>query len=82
MAQLVVRLPDEVAASLDELVATGVVASRSGAVREGLGLLLDAHRRTTTGEKIVAGYLKTPQSDEDGAWADEQTRAMIVDEPW
>ncbi len=82
MAQLVVRLPDEVAASVDELVATGVVASRSGAVREGLGLLLDAHRRTTTGEEIVAGYLKTPQADEDGAWADEQTRAMIVDEPW
>jgi Arc/MetJ-type ribon-helix-helix transcriptional regulator len=82
MAQVVVRLPDDLTASLDELVSTGAVASRSDAVREGLGLLLDAHRRTTTGEQIVAGYLKTPQSVDDGAWADEQTRAMIADEPW
>jgi len=82
MAQVVVRLSDELAASLDELVSTGAAASRSDAVREGLGLLLDAHRRSTTGEQIVAGYLKTPQSVDDGAWADEQTRAMIADEPW
>jgi len=82
MAQVVVRLPESLAASLDQLVSTGAVASRSHAVREGLGLLLDAHRRRTTGEQIVTGYVQTPQSVEDGAWADEQTRAMIADEPW
>ena len=82
MAQVVVRLPEEVAASVDELVSNGAVASRSDAVRVGLELLLDAHRRTSTGEQIVAGYLQTPQSDEDGAWADGQTRAMIAGEPW
>jgi len=82
MAQMVVRLPDELAASLDEFVSTGAATSRSDAVREGLSLLLDAHRRSTTGEQIVAGYLKMPQSDDDGAWADERTRAMIADDPW
>jgi Arc/MetJ-type ribon-helix-helix transcriptional regulator len=78
----VVRLPEDIARALDDLVATGVFASRSEAVRDGLRLLLETRRRTATGEQIVAGYLRTPQSDEDGAWADEQTRAMIDEEPW
>lgn len=82
MAQVVVRLPDDMAATLDDLVATGAVASRSDAVREGLRLLLDTRRRSAIGEQVVSGYLRTPQSDADGAWADEQTRAMIADEPW
>lgn len=82
MAQVVVRLPDEVAASLDGLVASGVVRSRSEAVREGLRLLLDAEQRRATGAAIVAGYRAVPQSDQDGAWADAKTVAMIAEEPW
>lgn len=82
MTQVVVRLPDDVAASLDELVASGGAASRSEAVRQGLALLLDARRRAATGAAIVAGYRASPQLDDDGAWADEATLAMIADEPW
>ena len=82
MAQVVVRLREEEAAALDALVASGAVATRSHAVRAGLRLLLDRHRRETTGAAIVAGYVRTPQRDDDGAWTDDQTRAMIADEPW
>jgi len=82
MPQVVVRLPAEEAAALDALVASGAAETRSHAVRTGLRLLLDRHRRDTTGAAIVSGYVRTPQRDDDGAWTDEQTRAMIADEPW
>jgi Arc/MetJ-type ribon-helix-helix transcriptional regulator len=82
MTQLVVRIDDELAAAIDELVAAGVVASRSGAVRLGLQRLLDHHRRSRIGACIVAGYRATPQSEHEVGWADDATVRMIAEEPW
>ena len=45
MAQLVTRVDDRLAAAVDELVAAGIVASRSEAVRLGLERLIDRCRR-------------------------------------
>lgn len=81
MAQLVTRLDDDLADAVDELVADGVVESRSDAVRLGLRSLVDRHRRRRTGEAIRAGYEAHPQDDDD-RWSDEATIAMIHDEPW
>jgi Arc/MetJ-type ribon-helix-helix transcriptional regulator len=82
MAQLVTRVDDRLAHELDELVAEGVVASRSEAVRVALEALLERHRRRQTGLAIVAGYRQIPQTDAEVGWADEATRRMIADEPW
>jgi Arc/MetJ-type ribon-helix-helix transcriptional regulator len=82
MAQLVTRVDDELAASIDELVAAGVVASRSEAVRLGLRRLVDAVRRERIGAQIVEGYRSRPQADSDLGWADEATVQMIAEEPW
>jgi len=82
MAQLVTRLDDVLAAAVDELVAAGVVASRSEAVRLGLKQLVDGYRRQETGRRIVDGYRAVPQTDTDVAWADEASTRMIADEPW
>lgn len=82
MAQLVTRVDDRLAHEIDELVAEGVVASRSEAVRVALEALLERHRRRKTGLAIVAGYRRIPQTDADVGWADEATRRMIADEPW
>ena len=82
MAQLVTRVDDELARAVDELVAAGVVANRSEAVRLGLQRLVDRHRRDGVGAQIVAGYLATPQSDDEGGWSDESTAGMIAAEPW
>ena len=82
MAQFVTRIDDRLARDIDELVAEGVVASRSEAVRRGLEALIDRHRRASTGRAIVDGYRRRPQTEAEIGWADEATRRMIRDEPW
>jgi Arc/MetJ-type ribon-helix-helix transcriptional regulator len=82
MAQLVTRVDDDLAAAVDELVAAGVVASRSEAVRFGLERLIDRFRRDQIGAHIVEGYRALPQTDAEVGWADEASVRMITDEPW
>ncbi len=82
MAQLVTRVDDGMLSAIDDLVASGVVASRSEAVRVGLEQLLDRHRRDLTGRQIVASYRERPQTDQEVSWADVATVAMIAEEPW
>ena len=82
MAQLVTRVDDRLVDEIDELVAHGVVASRSEAVRLGLQALIERHRRFRTGQAIVEGYRRLPQTEADVGWVDEATRRMIADEPW
>lgn len=76
------RVADDVAAAVDELVAEGIASSRSDAVRTALLTLIEENRRRRTGEAIVAGYLRIPQDEDEAAWSDEATRRMIADEPW
>lgn len=82
MAQLVTRVDDQLAAAIDELVASGVVASRSQAVRLGLERLVDRHRRDAVGASIVEGYRRRPQTGAEVGWSDAASAAMIADEPW
>lgn len=82
MQQVVTRIDDDLAAALDALVASGVVASRSDAVRRGLHMLLDHHRRQSVAAEIRAGYRARPQGDAEVGWSDAATRAMIAEEPW
>jgi Arc/MetJ-type ribon-helix-helix transcriptional regulator len=82
MTQFVTRIDDHLASLIDELVAEGVVDSRSDAVRRGLRGLVDQHRRRRTAEAIVRGYRDLPQSEEEVGWADEATVRMIGEEPW
>lgn len=80
--QLVARIPDELADAIDDLVSTGVYASRSEAVRAGLDGLIERQRRARVGQAIVDGYRRTPQAEDDLAWPDAATSAMIAGEPW
>lgn len=82
MPQLVTRLSDDLVEAVDALVAAGVVASRSEAVRVGLERIVDRHRRDVIGEQIVSGYRTLPQLQDDHGWTDAATVAMIADEPW
>lgn len=82
MAQLVTRVDDDLARQVDELVAAGVVASRSEAVRNGLERLVDQHRRAQIGAQIIDGYRNLPQVDAEVAWPDAASAQMIADEPW
>jgi len=82
MTQLVTRVDDGLVAAVDELVAAGVVESRSEAVRLGLQRLVERFRRERVGAAIVDGYRRQPQGDDEVGWADEATRRMIAEEPW
>jgi Arc/MetJ-type ribon-helix-helix transcriptional regulator len=79
MAQLVTRLDQGLLAEVDRLIADGVVASRSEAVRLGL---VDQHRRRQVGAAIVDAYRRQPQTDEELAGLDDATRALVGEEPW
>lgn len=82
MAQLVTRVEDDLAAAVDQLVAAGIVASRSEAVRLGLERLVDRCRRDEIGLRIAEGYRTRPQTDAEVGWADESSVRMIAEEPW
>lgn len=81
MAQLVTRIDAGLERMIDELIVDGVVESRSDAVRRGLAMLIDRHRRKKVADQIIAGYAAQPQANED-AWGDAATRRMIAEEPW
>ena len=82
MTQLVTRIDDDLAREVDGLVAEGVVASRSDAVRRALRELIDRHRRRRIAEADVAAYIAQPQTSEELAGVDEAARRMIEEEPW
>lgn len=82
MTQFVTRLDDRLAADVDALVADGIVANRSEAVRLALKRLVDEHRRRQIGAEIAAGYRRQPQTDDELIGLDRATRALIEDEPW
>lgn len=82
MVQLVTRIPDEVAEAIDGLVAARVFASRSDAVRAGLDAVIERERRAAVGRSIVEGYRRVPPEQDDLAWSDAASAAMIAEEPW
>ncbi len=82
MVQLVTRVDDELAAAVDDLIAGGIVRSRSEAVRLGLERLVEGHRRREIGARIIDGYRAEPQRQAEGGWADESSVRMIAEESW
>ncbi len=82
VTQLVTRVDENLASLVDDLIAEGVVESRSDAVRRGLRVLIDQHQRRRTAEAIIRGYEQHPQTDSEIGWSDKSTVRMIKDEPW
>ena len=80
--QFAIRMSDELASSLDELVATGRFATRAEAVRAAIEQLLDTERRVAIGRRIVRGYSDVPQTDAEVAAATEAAVRSIEEEPW
>lgn len=80
--QFAIRMSDELARSLDELVSSGRFATRAEAVRAAIEQLVDAERRRDTGRRIVQGYTDVPQTDAEVAAATEAAMRSIEEEPW
>jgi Arc/MetJ-type ribon-helix-helix transcriptional regulator len=80
--QITIRIPDELATSLDELVATGRFETKADAVRTALEALVDADRRRRVGALIAEGYRRIPQDDDEVKAATRAAIRSIREEPW
>ena len=80
--QIAVRIPDALAASLEDLVSTGRFETRAEAVRVALEALIEAERRRRVGELIADGYRRLPQDDEEVDAARLAATRSIEEEPW
>jgi Arc/MetJ-type ribon-helix-helix transcriptional regulator len=80
--QIAVRIPDALAESLDELVASQRFESKAEAVRTALEALVEAERRRRVGELIAEGYRRIPQDDDEVDAATKAAIRSIHEEPW
>ncbi|MDQ3352941.1 MAG: ribbon-helix-helix domain-containing protein [Actinomycetota bacterium] len=82
MTQIAVKLPDELVAEVDELVADGAFANRSVAVRRGLEAIVDSERRRRLDGAYEDGYRRIPETEQELAEATRLAIQAIHDEPW
>lgn len=80
--QVAVRLPVDLLAAVDRMVAAGAYPSRAAAVRAGLEAIADAERRRAIDDAIVDGYTRIPPTPSEDAAALASLRDAIADEPW
>ena len=80
--QIAVRIPDELADSLEDLVSNGTFETKAEAIRAALEKLIDAERRRRVGELIADGYRRIPQDEEDVEAARQAAIRSIEEEPW
>jgi Arc/MetJ-type ribon-helix-helix transcriptional regulator len=80
--QITIRIPDDLATSLDSLVSSGRFETKADAVRTALETLIHAERRAELGRQIVEGYRRVPQEDADVAAASQTATRSIDEEPW
>jgi Arc/MetJ-type ribon-helix-helix transcriptional regulator len=80
--QIAVKLPDEIVAKIDELVADGAFPSRSAAVRRGLEAVVAAHESRAIDRAYEEGYRATPETEAEIRQATRLAIESISDEPW
>lgn len=80
--QVAVRLPDALAAQLQDLVADGSFETKADAIRSAIEALIDAERRRRVGEAIVEGYRRMPETDDELEEARHASIRSIEEEPW
>jgi Arc/MetJ-type ribon-helix-helix transcriptional regulator len=80
--QIAVRIPDELAESLHDLVSEGRFETKAEAIRAALQTLVDQERRRKVGELIAHGYRRIPQGEDELEAARRAAIRSIGEEPW
>ncbi len=80
--QIAIRIPKDLAASLEQLVASGRFETKAEAVRRAVQTLVEEERRREVGERIADGYRRRPQTDEEVAVATASALRSIAEESW
>jgi metal-responsive CopG/Arc/MetJ family transcriptional regulator len=79
--QTLVQLNDELLRRLDERAAREG-RSRSALIRDAIEAYLVDEERDEISRQIIAGYERIPETEEEMAWAEQNVREMIREEPW
>jgi len=80
--QVAVKLPDTLAAQLDELVQSGDFESRSQALRVGLEAILGEREREQLRVRYRDAMARHPETQQEIAEATRLAREAIDEEPW
>ncbi|MEO8425061.1 MAG: ribbon-helix-helix protein, CopG family [Actinomycetota bacterium] len=80
--QITVRLPDALAAALQDLVADGSFETKAEAIRAAIEALIDTERRRRVGDAIVEGYRRMPETHDELEEARRASIRSIEEEPW
>ncbi|MPZ54831.1 MAG: ribbon-helix-helix protein, CopG family [Acidimicrobiia bacterium] len=80
--QLAVRIPDDMADRLTDLVAEGRYPSVAAAIRSGIQELIERRDAHEIDQQIVEGYRRVPPTDTEEVWAEKSGRELIAEEPW
>lgn len=67
---------------LDEMVASGRFETKAEAVRAAIQSMVEAERRREIGQRVVDGYRRVPQTDDEVAAATDAAIRSIREEPW
>jgi len=82
MTTVAVRLPDDLIASIDRLIAKGSFQNRTQAVKAGLASIIEEDARQEIDRRLIEGYANFPETDGEIEAARDSTRALISEEPW
>jgi metal-responsive CopG/Arc/MetJ family transcriptional regulator len=79
--QTLVQLTRDLLRQLDEKAAREG-RSRSALIRDAIEAYLHDETKARIDREIIEGYERIPETDEEMAWAESETREMIREEPW
>ncbi len=80
--QIAVKIPEEILARLDEMVALGLFQNRSAAVRQALETLLVAHKRRAVDRAFRDAFQYNPETDDEMKETRRLAIEAIHDEVW
>jgi Arc/MetJ-type ribon-helix-helix transcriptional regulator len=79
---ITLRLPETRVARIDELVQAEAYESRASFIVEAINRLVDELEQREIDRRIVEGYTRIPQTDEELRWASLAALDSIREEPW
>ena len=80
--RIAVRIPQDLAESLEELVSSGRFETKAEAIRAALRALVKTERRGRVGALIADGYRRLPQDDLGVEAVTRTAIRSIHEEPW
>jgi Arc/MetJ-type ribon-helix-helix transcriptional regulator len=79
---ITVRMPEDSVARIDELVRAESYESRASFIVDAINRLVEELEERQIDRKIVEGYTRFPQTEEERRWAEESALRSIAEEPW